>query len=658
MDDTPTLSELLPAYRRHLDSLCYADTTIRRYAYEAECFCEFSWRHGRIWPATIRAPDLEAWQQALADSEQRVPSTIVTRMRGLRAFFSYLAETGLVKRDPFVGFPMPRLPSVLPRDVLTITEVLNLLRPQSGEATEARDLLAIELLYATGLRVSELCDLDVADLDLSRRLVRVRLGKGAKDRVVPMGRGTADKLKALVSLRDPQGHPPARPLFLSARGRRLTPSAVEAMLRREAHRRSITKRVTPHTLRHTCATHMHARGAGIFHIRDILGHADVTTTQIYTRVAPREAQRTHREKHPRERAARRLRLRGCRPERSALTIASVALPPAPSASAGRRPTPGRSPAPCGYGSIPGEGPIDKATRRWVAAYAGHLRLLNRSERTVRAHVARLRSFLDFAVSRGVMSCLAVDRQLIVDYRAQLAERLSGAAVRNQFLAVVLCFYRFLAYREALPENPGSGVRYAREPLVLPRRVPSPSEMARIIEQPDIDTPGGLRDRTILEVLYSCGLRKEELIALTLDAVNLDEGRLGVWAGKGEKDRVVPIGTTAAHFVRQYVELARPRLAGPESPPALLFLSMRGRRLSKNSLADIVRKHATAAGLGASGLTPHAVRHAFATHLIQNGASLRHVQDMLGHASIASTQVYVHLTIPDLRRVHRKTHPLG
>lgn len=91
MDDTPTLAQLLPAYRRHLESLCYADTTIHRYAYEAECFCEFSWRHGRIWPGTIRAPDLEAWQQALADSEQRVLSTIVTRMRGLRAFFSYLA---------------------------------------------------------------------------------------------------------------------------------------------------------------------------------------------------------------------------------------------------------------------------------------------------------------------------------------------------------------------------------------------------------------------------------------------------------------------------------------------------------------------------------------------------------------------------------------
>ena len=154
------------------------------------------------------------------------------------------------------------------------------------------------------------------------------------------------------------------------------------------------------------------------------------------------------------------------------------------------------------------------------------------------------------------------------------------------------------------------------------------------------------------------LRKEELISLTLAAVNIDEGRVGVWAGKGNKDRVVPIGKMAIHFVRQYIDLVRPRLARRGSPEQLLFLSMRGQRLSKNSLLCIVEKYASAAGMSTLGVTPHTFRHAFATHMIQNGADLRHVQEMLGHAKISSTQTYVHLSIPDLKKVHRKTHPIG
>ncbi len=519
--------------------------------------------------------------------------------------------------------------------------------------------------YATGLRVSELCALTVTDLDLTRRLVHVRLGKGAKDRVVPFGQGTATRLKALMASRDlPSGLRAARPVFVTVSGQRLTPAAVHAVIRRETARCETATHVTPHTLRHTCATHMYSRGAGIFHIRDMLGHSDVGTTQIYTRVAPREAQRTHRDKHPRERTVRCLLRQGNQPEQSRLSVPKPLTGFSQSGDRQRVTAGQMTDDRRRYGALPDDYALDQVTRHWIAMYAEHLRLLNRSKRTICAHISRLRRFCEFASSRGVLSCLAITRQLILSYREHLTDHLkrrksgTGAAVRNQFLAVVVCFFRFLAYREALTESPALGIRYAREPQMLPRAVPSPSDVARILDQPDIDTPGGLRDRAILEVLYCCGLRKEELISLTLAAVNDDEGRVSVWAGKGNKDRVVPIGKMAIHFVRQYTALVRPRLVRPNSPGQLLFLSMRGRRLSKNSLLCIVEKYANAAGMSALGVTPHTFRHAFATHMIQNGANLRHVQEMLGHAKISSTQTYVHLSVPDLRKVHRKTHPIG
>jgi len=162
----------------------------------------------------------------------------------------------------------------------------------------------------------------------------------------------------------------------------------------------------------------------------------------------------------------------------------------------------------------------------------------------------------------------------------------------------------------------------------------------------------------MEVLYSCGLRKSELIDLTIDAVNMSDCRLTVWNGKGEKDRVVPIGKIAIHFVRRYLKHARHGLVGPETPEDVLFLSKRGRKLSKNSVLSIIGKHAKAAGMTAAKISPHAFRHAFATHLIQNGANLRHVQDMMGHADISTTQTYIHLAIRDLRLVHKRTHPMG
>jgi len=666
MDDTSTLLDLLPAYRRYLESLCHASGTVNGYVHEARSFSEFMLHRNKFLPNTIRATDLSAWQRAMMNSAHIKLTTLVGRMHQLHAFCRFLIDESFTQKDPFIGFPLPHLPSVLPRDVLTLAEVTLLLQtPDNFSVVGRRDHLILELLYATGLRVSELCGLDVKDINLSRRVIHVRCGKGAKDRVVPVGQLTTFKIASYLEEHKPQyAEMPeqSHPLFFNRLGRRMRPAFIEKILRLTAEQCRIKKHVTPHALRHTCATHMHARGAGIFHIKELLGHVEVTTTQIYTRVAPREAQITHRDQHPRERYARRLVRMDLPLPKAAF---SQSLPPTPLVKALTSSSSTRSKpvTPAIYGAVPHDS-ISNDTSRWLGEYKEHLQMLNRGERTIKTHIARLRTFFEFAVTRGVTSYLAVERRLVLDYREHLKSHLirrkqtTCGAVQNQFVAVVLCFFRFLVYREVLAENPVAGIRYAREPSQLPRGVPSTTDISRIIEQPDLGTMMGLRDRAIMEVLYSSGLRKSELIDLTLNALDLDDGRLNVWGGKGEKDRVVPIGVLATSFVRQYLKLVRPWLAGPATPADILFLSMRGKKLCKNSLLRLVEKYAAAAGLAAFDITPHTFRHAFATHLIQNGANLRHVQDMMGHANISSTQTYVHLAIRDLRRVHKKTHPLG
>jgi len=318
----------------------------------------------------------------------------------------------------------------------------------------------------------------------------------------------------------------------------------------------------------------------------------------------------------------------------------------------------------GYGFIPRDAGFDPDTQERLVAYREHLRLLNRSERTILTHISRLCTFFSFTRSQGITACCKITRSTILAYREHLLTGIThrhprhGASVHNQYLAVVISFFRYLAFRDITACNPTTGIRYARESKPLPKPPLSRPAMRAILGQPVIDTILGLRDRAILEVLYSCGLRKSELIALTTDALNLEEGWVSVWAGKGNKDRVVPIGRMARLFVKQYLTLARPRLAVTAPSIRNLFLSSKGCPFSKNALLLIIQKYAARAGLGAQQITPHSFRHAFATHLIQNGASLRHVQEMLGHSKISSTQIYIHLTIKDIKRTHQRTHPLG
>jgi len=195
---------------------------------------------------------------------------------------------------------------------------------------------------------------------------------------------------------------------------------------------------------------------------------------------------------------------------------------------------------------------------------------------------------------------------------------------------------------------------AREPQPLPRNVLTPYEAKCVLEHVDLSTPHGYRDRTVLEVLYASGIRKGELCQLRICDVNLEDELLTVRRGKGGRDRVVPLSAIACRFIAHYLQYARPRLLNGTLTDTL-FLSGQGHQLGATTVNELIRRATARAGIK-SHVTSHLWRHTCATHMLQNGANLRHVQEMLGHAKLETTQRYLHLTILDLKRAHHRFHP--
>lgn len=231
----------------------------------------------------------------------------------------------------------------------------------------------------------------------------------------------------------------------------------------------------------------------------------------------------------------------------------------------------------------------------------------------------------------------------------------GIANANRILTQAKGFFRFLKVEGYRRDNPAEKVENAREPRSLPRNVLTPHEAKRIIDAVDTSTVLGYRDRTILEVFYATGIRRNELRNLRLEDVNLEEGLLRINEGKGGHDRVVPLSRLAARFLENYINAVRGELLGTRNKTSRLFVSLRGRPLDRNILGYIVKKRARLAGVDRK-ISCHVWRHTCATHLLKNNANLRHVQALLGHKSLATTERYLHLTITDLKAAHRKCHP--
>jgi len=296
----------------------------------------------------------------------------------------------------------------------------------------------------------------------------------------------------------------------------------------------------------------------------------------------------------------------------------------------------------------------------IEKYRMRLIVLNYAKRSIEGLCAYLNCFIAWLRQMGVDDITAVKKDTISNYQTYLFEEINHrgrpntVCHQNKKLQAVKSFFTFLVENDYLVSDPTKTVPYAREPKRLPRSILASSEMRKLLHTPDTKTILGYRDRTILEVLYSSGIRKEEILNLLLTDVDYNDGFLRINAGKGNKDRVVPIGKIACRYLENYIKAVRPSLIR-DPYNNYLFLSLRGNRLSKNMVWEIVKSCSHKAKIKKT-VSPHTFRHTCATLMLRNNANIRHIQELLGHASLDSTQVYAQVSITDLKEVHSKCHP--
>lgn len=279
--------------------------------------------------------------------------------------------------------------------------------------------------------------------------------------------------------------------------------------------------------------------------------------------------------------------------------------------------------------------------------------LGLSANTRQAYERDLRLFCKTLGFKNSDALVNVSREQITGYMTQLKEKGLAAATIARKLAAIKAFYRFMTAEGYMDANPAEVVEAGTKGIKLPR-VLSEDEVVRLLNEPDITTAEGFRDRTMLEVLYATGMRVSELINLTLERVDLNMKYI-IAFGKGSKERIVPLGSVAAEFLQQYLEKVRPKLTHEGRNTNIVFLAFGGHELTRQRFWQIIRAYGRKAKIN-KALTPHILRHSFATHLLDNGADLRSVQELLGHSDISTTQIYTHLTNKRLRDIYAKAHP--
>lgn len=275
-----------------------------------------------------------------------------------------------------------------------------------------------------------------------------------------------------------------------------------------------------------------------------------------------------------------------------------------------------------------------------------------AENTLVSYRADLTGYILFCRKQELVSLEQADRDTVMSYLYKLQLDGRSPATISRHLAALRSFYRYAVREGLLQKDPTGDLDSPKLPQKLPR-VLTVEEVDLLLGQPLISEPAGIRDKAMLELLYATGIRVSELVSLNLEQAHIKNGFIRCF-GKGGKERIVPMGDIAARFLEEYLSRGRNKLTRSHSTKAL-FVNQHGKRLTRQGFWKIIKKYAHKARI-TKEITPHTLRHSFATHLLENGADIRSVQEMLGHADISTTQIYTHLTRNKLKEMYNRSHP--
>ncbi len=291
----------------------------------------------------------------------------------------------------------------------------------------------------------------------------------------------------------------------------------------------------------------------------------------------------------------------------------------------------------------------------LTKFRNHLELeRSASKYTLRNYTSDIKEFIGFLRSEETASLDMVDQPLLRRYLGWLLNQGKARSSIARKMSALRSFYRYLTAENIIISNPLDTSSAVKQEKRLPGFL-SLEDINSMLEAPTGDTPQGLRDRAILEMLYACGLRVSEIVNLNLEHIDLGERQIRVW-GKGNKQRLVVMGVPAATALAVYLKKGRPKLLKKHKSLAL-FVNRNGGRLVQRRIQYLVKEYAIKAGLDSS-IHPHLLRHTFATHLLDGGADLRVVQELLGHASLSSTQIYTHVSQSQARKIYLAAHPMA
>jgi len=297
----------------------------------------------------------------------------------------------------------------------------------------------------------------------------------------------------------------------------------------------------------------------------------------------------------------------------------------------------------------------------ITQYLKYLQTIGRAFYTCKSAKSCLKDFVRFLDSEKILNIEELSQEIMEEYQQDLAFRISQrGSLLNQrsqekLLLTALSFARYLKEKDYLVSDPGEHIKRPKQARCLPKIILSSAEVRKLVQTPDTKTPLGYRNRIMLEILYDTAMRRSELSNLKINDLDLESGYAVIRAGKGDKDRVVPLSKRVCELVKNYLLFIRPVLLQSAEDQGHLILNYTGHSMDPNSVWRTVHNCVKESGIK-KNISTHTFRHTCATHMLRNGAPIRHLQEMLGHASLESTQLYTHVTINDLKAVHSKYHP--